>query len=150
MFYDKLILDFLKENWLVFIIYIIIIIVLFPIEGLVLPNIYGNLFESIKKGNFKDNPFNIINNIKSMNSAGLMALIVISWILVVFTDYLKGEVEAYLLPKYLLDMRDKFFRGTINKHDEGNFTEVKSGEYLARIMELSRNLRDAFMYLISR
>tara|TARA_B100000282_G_C31731559_1_gene491259 strand:+ start:252 stop:1943 length:1692 start_codon:yes stop_codon:yes gene_type:complete len=150
MFYDKLILDFLKENWLVFIIYIIIIIVLFPIEGLVLPNIYGNLFESIKKGNFKDNPFNIINNIKSMNSAGLMALIVISWILVVFTDYLKGEVEAYLLPKYLLDIRDKFFRGTINKHDEGNFTEVKSGEYLARIMELSRNLRDAFMYLISR
>jgi ABC-type multidrug transport system fused ATPase/permease subunit len=150
MFYDKLILDFLKDNWLVFIIYIIIIIVLFPIEGLVLPNIYGNLFESIKKGNFKDNPFNIINNIKSMNSAGLMALIVISWILVVFTDYLKGEVEAYLLPKYLLDIRDKFFRGTINKHDEGNFTEVKSGEYLARIMELSRNLRDAFMYLISR
>ena len=150
MFYEKLIFDFIKENWLVFIMYIFIIIFLFPIEGLVLPNIYGRLFDGIKNKKINANIFNVFENIKSLNVAGLMSLVLISWLVVIFTDYVKGEVEAYLLPKYLHNIRDMFFRGTINKHDEGNFKEVKSGEYLARIMELSRNLKDAFQYTISR
>ena len=48
MFYQKIYIDFFKENIKLFIPYILVIIFLFPMEGLVLPNLYSSLFDKIK------------------------------------------------------------------------------------------------------
>ena len=150
VFWHRLYLDFFKQHSFTFFIYILIIIFLFPVEGIVQPNIYGKLFDGIKVGGFKNNFFDIFKNIYKMNVPGLIILICISWIVVIVTDYLKGECEAIITPKYLQHVRALFFEGTIHKHDSGNFKDIKAGEYIARIMELSRNLRDSFQYAFSR
>ena len=150
IFWKKLYIDFFNEHAFVFFIYFLIIVFLFPIEGLIQPNIYGKLFEGIKKTGISAGFFDIFENILKLNVPGLMILIAFSWFMVIVTDYLKGECEAYITPKYLQYVRSIFFEGTIQKHDSGNFKDIKAGEYIARIMELSRNLRDSFQYMFSR
>lgn len=150
MFFEKLYVEFIKDNLLTFIIYLLIILFLFPIEGLVLPNIYGTLFDNIKTSKFKENPFDVWNNLLKGNVGGLMFLIILVWITIILTDYAKSEIEAIITPRYMQYVRNLFFEGTINMHDTGNFKDVKSGDYIARIMELSRNLRDSFQYGFSR
>ena len=150
MFYQKIYIDFFKENIKLFIPYILVIIFLFPMEGLVLPNLYSSLFDKIKNNISLEDPYDFFTNIMNYNVAGLMLLITLTWLIVIFTDYIKGELEADISPKYMNYVRDLLFEGTINKHDDGNFKDVKPGEYISRMMELSRNLRDSFQYSFSR
>lgn len=150
MFFEKLYVEFIKDNLLTFIIYLLIILFLFPMEGLVLPNIYGRLFDNIKTSKFNENPFDVWNNLLKGNVGGLMFGVILVWITIILTDYAKSEIEAIIIPKYLQYVRNLFFEGTINMHDTGNFKDIKSGDYIARIMELSRNLRDSFQYGFSR
>ena len=150
MFFKKLYVEFIQDNLLTFIIYLLIILFLFPMEGLVLPNVYGSLFDNIKTSKFKDNPLDVWNNLLKGNVGGLMFAVILIWLTIILTDFVKSEIEANITPKYLQYVRNLFFEGTINKHDTGNFKDIKSGEYIARIMELSRNLRDSFQYAFSR
>ena len=150
MFFKKLYVEFIQDNLLTFIIYLLIILFLFPMEGLVLPNVYGSLFDNIKTSKFKENPLDIWNNLLKGNVGGLMFAVILVWLTIILTDFVKSEIEANITPKYLQYVRNLFFEGTINKHDTGNFKDIKSGEYIARIMELSRNLRDSFQYAFSR
>ena len=150
MFFKKLYVEFIQDNLLTFIIYLLIILFLFPMEGLVLPNVYGSLFDNIKTSKFKENPLDIWNNLLKGNVGGLMFAVILIWLTIILTDFVKSEIEANITPKYLQYVRNIFFEGTINKHDTGNFKDIKSGEYIARIMELSRNLRDSFQYAFSR
>jgi ATP-binding cassette, subfamily B, bacterial len=150
LFWQRLYFDFLKDNAFTFFIYILVVFFIFPTEGVLLPYILGKLFGKMKNNDFNNNFFNIYKNVKELNSGGFMVLIGLVWLIVIIADYGKGEIEAYITPKYLQYIRALFFEGTINLHDSGEFKDIKSGAYIARIMELSRNLRDAFQYTFSK
>lgn len=150
LFWQRLYFDFFKDNAFTFFIYILVVFFVFPTEGVLIPYILGKLFGKMKGNDFKNDFFDIFKNVKELNSAGFMILIGLVWLIVIITDYGKGEIEAYITPKYLQYIRALFFEGTINLHDSGEFKDIKSGAYIARIMELSRNLRDAFQYTFSK
>lgn len=151
IFWQKLYYDFLYENGFTFFIYILVIIFVFPVEGLGIPYLLGQLFDSLKsKGATTGSFTNIKDNILKWNTPGLMILVSLTWLTVIAVDYIKGEIEAEITPKYLQYVRALFFEGTVNLHDTGDFKDIKAGEYIARIMELSRNLRDAFQYAFSK
>ena len=151
VFWQKLYYDFLYENIFTFFIYILVIFFVFPVEGLGIPYLLGQLFDTLKsKGSISGDFLNFKDNISKWNTPGLMLLVSITWLLVIGVDYIKGEIEAEITPKYLQYVRALFFEGTVNLHDTGDFKDIKAGEYIARIMELSRNLRDAFQYSFSK
>ena len=150
LFWERLYFDFLKDNAFTFFIYILVVFFIFPTEGVLLPYILGKLFGKMKNNDFNNDFFNIYNNVTALNSGGFMVLIGLVWLIVIIADYGKSEIEAYITPKYLQYVRALFFEGTINLHDSGEFKDIKSGAYIARIMELSRNLRDAFQYTFSK
>jgi len=150
LFWQRLYIDFLKDNAFTFFIYILVVFFIFPTEGVLIPYVLGKLFDKMKIRDFNTDFLNIFSNIKNQNSAGLMIIIGLVWLIVIIADYGKGEIEAYITPKYLQYVRALFFEGTINLHDSGEFKDIKSGAYIARIMELSRNLRDAFQYTFSK
>lgn len=151
IFWEKMFYDFFNENLFTFIIYILIVFFVFPVEGLGIPYLLGQLFDSLKNGKGKLNDYiNIKENVLKWNTAGLMVLVSITWLVVICVDYFKGEVEASITPKYLQYIRALFFEGTVSLHDSGDFKDIKTGEYIARIMELSRNSRDAFQYAFSK
>ena len=51
MFYKPLVQDFVTKYKYTFIGYVLLIVLFFPIEGIVLPKVYGKVFEKIKVAN---------------------------------------------------------------------------------------------------
>ena len=113
MFIKNFILDFIKENMITFITYILIIVFFFPIEGVVLPNVYGKLFELFKKNVKVENFGNVFTNIKKQNIQGAITLLIFVWMLVVGSGFLKHEVESTLIPEYM-----KYTRNLISYSQE--------------------------------
>ena len=48
LFFNIFVKGFLEENFFTFVTYVIIIILFFPFETVVLPKLYGNLFDVMK------------------------------------------------------------------------------------------------------
>lgn len=149
MFWDYLIFDFVKENNSVFIIYVILLFFIFPLEDLVIPNVFGKLYEVIKNKTTYAGPTNIIENIKLQNTPGLLSIVVIMYLVSLFAHNAKHYMESFISPRYLQYLRALLFEGTVNKNQE-DYSDVKTGEYMARVMELSRNVRDIFQYMVSQ
>lgn len=148
MFWNHLLFDFVKDNMWTFIIYIILLLFLFPLEHLIIPNVFGKLYEVIKDKKTYTNPYDFIKNLKAMNTPGLLTTVVIVYIISLCAHNIKHYIESFISPSYLKYLRALLFQGTVNKNQE-EYKDVKSGEYLSTVMELSRNVRDIFQYTIS-
>ena len=149
MIYETIISPFIKENATTFILYGIVVLIFFPLEGLAIPNITGNLFDSLSSGNLGKPNSSFYENICSKNVPGLMSLLGITWVGISLIYGLKHHVEGILIPEYLAHIRSTIYEKTMHGV-AGNFKQIKTGEYLSRIFELCRNLKDMFQYLLSR
>ena len=106
MIYKLLVSDFAKEHLWKFIAYILLVIVFFPIEGILLPKIYGQMFEQIKSiSNFSD-IYNWRENFKKMNFSGSLVALIGLWFLVICSYTAKHQIEAALIPTYFSYLRD--------------------------------------------
>ena len=144
MFYDIFILNFLRENYLSLIFYLFIIFFNFPLESVALPRIYGILFDKIKV--FKNENFtDVYANIMKMNLSGSIISIFFIWTIIIVTYGIKHHLESSLVPGYMNYIRKVLYEHTINAFKE-QYTDVKAGEYLSRMLELMRNAKDLFQY----
>ena len=82
MFWDKILFDFIKQNYVLFICYLSILLFMYPMEDLIIPNLFGKLYDTIKDKSTYGNPYNIIDNIKKLNTPGIMISIVGIYIIV--------------------------------------------------------------------
>jgi len=149
MFWDKIIFDFIKQNYIYFISYSSILLFMYPLEDLIIPKLFGKLYETIKDNSTYGNPLNFVDNLKKMNTPGLMLLVVIIYIVVLAGDFIKYNIESSIIPGYLKYLRGLIFEGTVNKNQE-DYKDVKSGEYMSKVLELTRSLRDIFQYTVSQ
>ena len=74
--------DFFLENKLTFLMYGLIIVLIFPLEAVFLPEIYGQMFDKLKSLNSFPSMFDFIKNVKARNVAGLMAVLIVTWIII--------------------------------------------------------------------
>jgi len=149
MFWDKILFDFIKQNYVSFICYLSILLFMYPMEDLIIPNLFGKLYDTIKDKSTYGNPYNIIDNIKKLNTPGIMISIVGIYIIVLLGDHFKSLLESELSPGYLKYLRTLIFEGTVNKNQE-EYKDVKMGEYMSKVLELTRSLRDVFQYCIGQ
>jgi ABC-type multidrug transport system fused ATPase/permease subunit len=122
---------------------------MYPLEDLLIPKLFGKLYETIKDSSTYGNPLNFVDNLKKMNTPGLMLLVVIIYIVVLAGDFIKYNIESSIIPGYLKYLRGLIFEGTVNKNQE-DYKDVKSGEYMSKVLELTRSLRDIFQYTVSQ
>lgn len=148
MFFQKLIFDFVLENLVFVVMYILLLLLIFPLEDIVIPRMFGKLYETIKDKKTYGEPLNIIENMTSMNTPGILTWIIAIYIFTLLAENLKFYIDSFISPNYLKYLRSLLFTGTMRKHEE-DYEDVKSGEYISKVMEISRNLRDLFQYLIS-
>jgi len=148
MFFQKLIFDFVLENLIFVVLYILLLLLIFPLEDIVIPRMFGKLYETIKDKKTYGEPLNIIENMTSMNTPGILTWIIAIYIFTLLAENLKFYIDSFISPNYLKYLRSLLFTGTMRKHEE-DYEDVKSGEYISKVMEISRNLRDLFQYLIS-
>lgn len=150
MLFEKLCYNYFIENLSLFIAYFIVVMFTFPLESVMLPKLYGKLFEQIKsdKTNF-NNIFNVFENVKSFNVPGIMALVSLSWFIITSAHALKQSLEAKLTPKYLGFIRNIIFSANIEKNNT-DFKDVKVGEMITRILDVSRYMKQLGQWFIGR
>ena len=111
-----------------------------------MPIVYGILFDKIKT--FKnENLWDIQNNLTKMNFSGSVISVVIIWSIIIVAYGIKHYLESSLVPGYINYIRKILYEHTINAFKE-QYTDVKAGEYLSRMLELMRNSKDLFQYVI--
>jgi ABC-type multidrug transport system fused ATPase/permease subunit len=149
MIWKLLVTDFAKDHIWKFIIYIILILVFFPIEAIILPKVYGHMFEQVKNISKFTDIFNWTDNFKKMNFQGSLVLLVILWFFVICSYTAKNFIETHLVPNYYSHIRDVIFKETILTY-QNDYQDMKTGDYLARVLELTRNFKDVAHHLLSR
>ncbi len=149
IFFDVFVKGFLEEYKYTLIAYILIIVIFFPMEAVLLPKLYGNLFDTIKNNIPNVSIFNIFDNIQLQNFQGSVVGIVIAWGLILISLGVKHHLETTLVPEFMSNIRRILYDKTINAFKE-NYSDVKTGEYLSRMLELMRSAKDLFHYFLNQ
>lgn len=147
LFFKNFVENFALENKLTIFVYILIIVLFFPFESVVLPKIYGTLFDKLKDG-VKGDFFDIVKNLKQMNLQGSIFAVLVAWLVIVLSYGAKHHLEAILVPDFFAHIRKVLYDKTINAFKE-NYSDVRAGEYLSRMLELMRNAKDLFQYILN-
>mgnify|MGYP000865316183 FL=1 len=148
--FEKLCYNYFIENLSLFIAYFIVVMFTFPLESVLLPKLYGKLFEQLKSDKTNlDNIFNVFENVKSFNVPGIMTLVSLSWFMITSAHALKQSLEAKLAPKYLGFIRNIIFSANIEKNNT-EFKDVKVGEMITRILDVSRYMKQLGQWLIGK
>lgn len=141
----EIVSSFYQENKLAILFYFIIVLILMPMEAIIIPELYGKMFDGIKELKSFPSLFDVYNNVKSQNFAGILTILSFVWILSLIFGALKYVSESELSPKFQAFVRTNIYQRTINAFSN-EFEHIKTGEYLSRIMELARNFRDIAQY----
>jgi ATP-binding cassette, subfamily B, bacterial len=149
MIYKYLVGDFVSKFKWEIITYLLIVLVFFPIESILIPKVYGILFEQIKSFSKLTNFFNFKDNIKNMNFPGAITILILLWFLVICSYSAKQVIESILVPNYFSYSRQIIYDKTMNTY-QNEYKDMKTGDYLARVLELTRNFKDIFQYILSR
>jgi len=149
MIWKLLVTDFAKKHTWKFIVYILLVIIFFPIEAIALPKVYGKMFDQVKSISKFTDIFNWKDNFQKMNFQGSLVLLIILWFLVICSYTAKNFIETQLVPNYYSHIRDVIFKETILTY-QNDYKDMKTGDYLARVLELTRNFKDIAHHLLSR
>ena len=121
--------DFIKENIYLFILFILSILLSYPLEAVVLPQIYSSFFTSIKKGADKKVFIKYF-------------IYIISVLIIIYLSYiLMGYVEIKFLPK-MNEYMINFLYTNILLKNKNNYTEIEFGKLISRTNLLPSSLRD--------
>lgn len=138
MLIQVLFYDFVKQNYVIVISFILIIAFIYPIQSVGLSRVYGKLFDIINK-NTKLESFFDLKNLMKQNVPGLMFLIAIIYIFLGILYLTKNYLESLVIPNYFKYLRELFFNNFIKKYSN-DFKDVKIGEILSKIFELNMSI----------
>ena len=149
--WKALIGDYIKQHAFLFLIYLILILFLFPLDTIIIPKIIGRLFGEIQNLSPTDSfaKFDFYKDINLLNTRGLIILLFSSWFLYTIGTYIKRCVESYFIPKYGEYIRSRIINSIINMARE-HYTTVNPSELLSRSFSLSVDLKNSLNWLLSR
>lgn len=150
--YQRLVLDFLRDNKWTVLAFVLVILLTLPVEAVVLPRFYSRLFEGIRSGATATRQslpalLDVSSWWSSGSVSGVLCTIAGIWLLVWIGYILKNTISSVLMPSYMSFIRQRLFAGTVEKHSS-NYKDIRVGEEVTRIMDVSRNMRDVLGWLL--
>lgn len=146
-YFEPLITNFYKENQIDLLTYSIVVLTYLSFQGIAMPNVYGKLFEKFESTKTFPNIFDFKKNFQEGNIGFVLIILIILWLIVLGGDAVKNYYESILVPEYLAFIREIIYSKTIETY-KVDYGEMKTGDYLSRVMELSRNFKDLFQQII--
>lgn len=129
MYIFKIIFDFLKKYNLTIIFYLIFTILAFPLESIVIPQIYSHFFE-------------ILNSKTKVNQfIKYISFIIIIQIIVNFSNCVTTYIESYIIPEMNHYIINYIFKNLLKKY-ENSVTEMELGKIITRISTLPNYLKE--------
>jgi len=139
MIYKELFTDFFKQNKATLILFIVITLLTFPVESIVIPQFYGNLYSSITEN----------RNAKRLREIGKIIMLIIGvWLVIQAFYYIKNMMISRIIPKYLVFLRKKMFVKVL-ENNETDYKDIKITKNVSRIFDLSNEIKDVLYYLMS-
>jgi len=146
-YFEPLITNFYKENQTDLLTYTIVVLTYLSFQGIAMPNVYGKLFEKFESTKTFPNIFDFKKNFQEGNIGFILIILIILWLIVLGGDAVKNYYESILVPEYLAFIREIIYSKTIETF-KVDYSEMKTGDYLSRVMELARNFKDLFQQII--
>ena len=138
--YDKLILQYLKENKYLLIKYLCVVFVLYFFESIALSRTNAQLFSSL---------YNKHSTVLTKNESFKYVIHVgIIFTIIIFCYYLLKKIEVNIYPNYTTFIRKNIFENTIKKFSN-NLTDIKIGKYISRIIDLTKELNKLLQIVIT-
>jgi len=139
MIYKELFTDFFKQNKAILILFVVITLLTFPVESIVIPQFYGNLYSSITEN----------RNAKRLREIGKIIMLIIGvWLVIQAFHYIKNMMISRIIPRYLVFLRKKMFVKVL-ENNETDYKDIKITKNVSRIFDLSNEIKDVLYYLMS-
>jgi len=139
MIYKELFTDFFKQNKAILILFVVITLLTFPVESIIIPQFYGNLYSSITEN----------RNAKRLREIGKIIMLIIGvWLVIQGFYYVKNMMISRIIPKYLVFLRKKMFVKVL-ENNETDYKDIKITKNVSRIFDLSNEIKDVLYYLMS-
>jgi ABC-type bacteriocin/lantibiotic exporter with double-glycine peptidase domain len=139
---------FLKKNGIIFFLYICFTLFTYPFQALILPHFYSTLFSNIEHKKSPIFSFEIFKNILGNTTPHVILKIIAVWLILQFTNMAKGWTESIFIPDFFTFVRTKIFEKTIDSLSN-DYEEIPSGEYITRLLELSRYIKNILSWTFS-
>ena len=144
MLFKVLFIDHFKNHKLNFIFYIILLLIVYPIESVLLSNLFGKLFNIINKNRKLPNFTDFYNNLIKQNAPGLIFIISGIYVIIYFIYLFKNYLETIIVPDYQIYLRTLMFNNVLKKYSN-NYQDIKIGEVLSKIIELKYSIITLFI-----
>jgi len=128
----KLIEPFIQKYKLSLIIYTICMLLSYPLESIIIPEIFSSFFESLK------NTTNELTNNIFINFFFKIGLYIV---IILISQSIISLLDIYLIPEFNEMVSNTIFEKII-KHYENNYTDLELGKILTRINGLPSTLRE--------
>jgi ABC-type multidrug transport system fused ATPase/permease subunit len=139
MIYKELFTEFYKQNKAILILFVVITLLTFPVESIVIPQFYGNLYSSITEN----------KNARKLREIGKIIMIIIGvWLVIQGFYYVKNMMISRIIPRYLVFLRKKMFVKVL-ENNEIDYKDIKITKSISRIFDLSNEIKDVLYYLMS-
>jgi ABC-type multidrug transport system fused ATPase/permease subunit len=139
MIYKELFTDFFKQNKAILILFVVITLLTFPVESIIIPQFYGNLYSSITEN----------KNAKRLREIGKIIMLIIGvWLVIQAFYYIKNLMISRIIPRYLVFLRKKMFVKVL-ENNETDYKDIKITKNVSRIFDLSNEIKDVLYYLMS-
>ena len=137
--FQRLVLDYISSNKGILFLYVVVIIFTWPTEAILLSRQYSSLVTSLNSKVPIEKIFDVFSNISSNNIFGVLSLILFTWVMLIIFYRIKYSMEQKLFPNYMTYIRTLLVSG-IMKSNSNNYKDIKSGEYISMINELTHVL----------
>jgi len=139
MIIKHLFIDFIKKNKIIFIFFLILTLLTFPLESIIIPELYGKLYIGISNNPSK----------KLLAKIGYyIFIIIVIWILIQIFNYGRNYLNSIFLPKYFEYISKKLYSNLILNY-ETNYKNINITQNVAKIFDVTFELKDFFYFCTS-
>jgi ABC-type multidrug transport system fused ATPase/permease subunit len=135
----RLLWKFIISQKYYYIIFIVVILISFPLQYAAIPTTVADIIEGLAKHGIPMNEkfTNFWKNIKSKNVAGAIVTLLILWIIVTILYMSQETLAMKIFPRHLHHIRQEMVAGLIERHKE-EYDDIPSGEAITRVLDVSR------------
>lgn len=153
---QKLMIDFLKSNSTLLIIYTILNLILYPINSIFVPKLYSELIgriSNLDKDTGKTNhsiPFPHISNFRNYSRLPIPKFIFFIISISIFVSLIfrvKYYMYSIIYPRYKMWLREILFSKMLEKRNT-DFEEQKVGKEIMRMEDIIWTIREIFNFLL--